>query len=617
MNTSLPHFLVAPDPGVYDSDDFVVVDFETTNLDFGSSRNKDNRIVLACWWDNSTQQFYNCYNDEYHQSQLLAAIEKADYIVAHNAKFELGWLTRCGLERGSVLVACTQIAEYVIAGNRKWQFGLDPCLERYGLGNKLKSVGTLVRIIGAEHVPVNRLIAYCEGDVLGTLGLWLRQREVLRQLALLPVFYSRCLLTPVLEDIESRGMCLDTARVRQVYSTYNRKLQQLLTEFDEFSGGVNVKSAPQMAEFMYETLKFKVPLDYRGQSMLTDKGQPSTDAEAIAGLVAKTPQQIRFKALRLEIAKYNEAVTKYLTKMVECVANGGILYANLNQTVARTHRLTSTGHNYSIQFQNMQREFKPLFTARNDGWLVVEDDQAQLEYRVAVDVARDVAGMEDIRNGVDSHSITADLIFHDEWGRVKDDKKSPERKALRTAAKAHTFKPLYGGQSGTPEQRKYYEFFLNKHEQIRNLQDNWIHQVLDEKQLRTVTGLVFYWPDTKITKTGYVTNTTPICNYPTQMLATADIVPIGLVFTWHRMKANGLRGFLVNTVHDSQIAEVPPEEVELYREIVVQSQERDVVEYIKKVYGYEMVVPLETESTVGKYWCDSPEWRREFLNEEV
>lgn len=619
MYPKLPEFLLYPDPEVYLSDNFVVVDFETVGESYGTSRIPSNRLVMASWWDNKEGKLYSCYNDEYHQSKLLEAVEKADYIVAHNAKYELGWLARCGMERGTKIVACTQIAEYVIAGNRRWGLSLDECLERHKLGAKQNAVSRCIKAsVPVDYLPRGRVVHYCDIDVLRTRDLWLDQRDTLRDTGLLPVFYTRCLLTPVLEDMERYGMYLDGARVERVYQTYNAKLNQLLREFEEFSGGINPKSPAQMAEFVYDTLKFPVPKDWAGRPMMTPGGTiPSTDADAMAALVPKTKKQHYFKALRGQISKYQETVTKYLKKMKECVENdGGILYANLNQTIARTHRLTSTGSNYPLQFQNMQRDLKPLFAARYEGWEVVEVDQAQLEYRVAVDLAQDRAGMEDIRNRVDSHAVTASIVFKEEWDRVKDNKDSKERKACRTASKAHTFAPLYGGQSGTPAQREYYKFFLEKHEDIRLLQDSWIEQVMDTGKLRTVTGLIFYWLDTKMTKTGYITNTTAICNYPNQMFATADIVPVGLVYTWHLMKANNMKSFLVNTVHDSQIAEVAPEEMELYKEIAVQSQEKYVVDYIEKVYNYKMTVPLEAEVSSSSHWSDSPSWQLEFLGEE-
>ena len=106
-------------------------------------------------------------------------------------------------------------------------------------------------------------------------------------------------------------------------------------------------------------------------------------------------------------------MTKTLSKFKECVDNekDGILYANLNQTIAQTHRLTSSGTRYKVQFQNIDRQFKPLITKRNEGWIFCEHDFAQLEYRVAVWLGNDRAGRNDIKLGVDAHGYTASIIF--------------------------------------------------------------------------------------------------------------------------------------------------------------------------------------------------------------
>jgi DNA polymerase I-like protein with 3'-5' exonuclease and polymerase domains len=310
-------------------------------------------------------------------------------------------------------------------------------------------------------------------------------------------------------------------------------------------------------------------------------------------------------------------MTKALDKFEACVTETGdnLLYAQLNQTITATHRLSSTGRNYSTQFQNLHRIFKPLFSPRYEGWKLGEADEAQLEYRVAVFLGQDEAGMHDIANNVDAHAFTASFTHAKEWDEVKDDLKSEVRKAIRTDAKADTFKPLYGGSSGTPAQQEYYKAFKEKHQGITQMQEDWKNTVLRTKKLRTVTGLEFYWPDTKLSRSGYITNSTNICNYPVQMFATADIVPIAVVYQWHYMKAAGMHSFLVNTVHDSSISEVHPEENELFENIVVQCFTDKVVWYLDEVYNIDFNISLEAEIELDDFWADSEGWRNEFLEE--
>ena len=57
--------------------------------------------------------------------------------------------------------------------------------------------------------------------------------------------------------------------------------------------------------------------------------------------------------------------------------------------------------------------------------------------------------MEDIKNKIDVHQYTADIIG-----------------VSRQDAKAHTFKPLYGGTTGTEEEKNYYRKFAEKYKDI-------------------------------------------------------------------------------------------------------------------------------------------------------
>ena len=64
--------------------------------------------------------------------------------------------------------------------------------------------------------------------------------------------------------------------------------------------------------------------------------------------------------------------------------------------------------------------------------------------------------MEDIKNGVDVHQYTADIIG-----------------VSRQHAKGHTFKPLYGGMSGTEDEKRYYAAFKEKYKGIASWHENY------------------------------------------------------------------------------------------------------------------------------------------------
>ena len=585
----LPSYLIDLSPNIYNSDNYIVLDVETTNLDYGDPNNVGNRLLYSSY---SGRFGGRVFGSEYDQGDLASAAEEVDFIVAHNAKFELGWLKRCGVRADRLLVFDTMIAEYVLAGNRAVPLDLDSVCERRGLEGKKKYVSKLIKSgYPPEDIPQSWLAEYCDQDVKITHDLFKQQLQELQELGLLPVFFTRCIFTPVLTAMESQGMQLDCGRV---YAEYNKVLSEFLEvdrELNDYTGGINPNSPKQVAEYLYDRLGFAELKDRRGNPIRSAAGGRKTDVATIAGLKASNKQQRRFIELYERRNSLDTSLSKYLSKFKECCDNdGGLLYANFNQCRTRTHRLSSSGKTYKMQFQNFDRDYKPLFKAREEGNYVGEGDGAQLEFRVAAFLGQDQRAIEDIRNRFDVHTFTANTLT--DAGQPTD----------RQGAKAHTFKPLYGGSSGTEAEQRYYQAFKDKYPGVAGAQEEWKQTVLKTKQLRTVTGLIFYWPDTKMQASGYITNSTAICNYPVQMFATADIIPIAVTYLHHRMVAAKLKSFLTNTVHDSAISEVYPDERDVMKELYQYTFTTDVYNFLIKVFGIEFNVPLECDVKFTKNW---------------
>jgi DNA polymerase I-like protein with 3'-5' exonuclease and polymerase domains len=575
-----------PDPSIYWSDNYVVIDFETSNILKGSALSEANSIVLACWERGDGTSGYH-FGSEYDQSELVAACENADFIVAHNAKFELGWLRRCGVDLRRVVTFDTLLAEWVLGGNtyKLRMLGLGRCLERRGLEGKEGLVGLMIKAgFCPSQIPQSWLLKYCERDVTATHELFLLMRQELKDKGLEAVNYHRNLVTPCLADIEFNGLQLDEQQVTKLAGEMENEYNKLTSELQDFCGGAEPTSPAQLAGFVYGDLGFKVPLDHRRRPLLTPGGNPSVAAPVMEQLRPTNNRQRTFLDKYNEWSAYHSDVTKYLRKFGECCAeNGGRLHGSINQGSTGTHRFSSSGLAYKVQFQNLNRRFKPLFCARNDGWLVGEADGAQLEFRVAVHLGRDKVGLSDIVGGVDIHSFTASVIG-----------------CSRQDAKAHTFKPLYGGFSGTPKEQEYYRAFAEKYSGVADTQRGWALKTLSTKRLDTEWGMKYYFPHTKLKESGWITGQTKIYNYPVQAFATAEIIPIVLVAMWHRSKDLDL--FIVNTVHDSVIAEIPPHEKEIWHDLAKQCFIDDCYRIISKLYAVRLTVPLGTGVMVGSHW---------------
>jgi len=527
-------------------------------------------------------------------------------------------------EAEQLVVFDTMIAEKVIAGNRQWRLDLGNTTKRYGLGVKDVYVDLCMKAgICPSEIPRSMLRQRVAKDVDQTSHLFEKQLVRLESDGLLPVFFTRCLLTTVLADIEFNGMNLDAERVTKAYREYAAEAEGLLQELELLSGGINLNSGDQLADFLYGSLGFSEPRDSRGNPARTASGKRKTDSATLAGLTARTGEQRRFLELYQRYNKVTSALSKNLDFFYGVITEGdGTFQGTFNQTVTQTHRLSSSGRAREfqmflhkngkpkpkkVQFQNMPKAFKKLFKARKRGWKMAEGDGAQLEFRVAAHVGRDEVAITSIREKFDVHSFTASelndipLAHFDRYGNAGHG-------VLRDKAKADTFKPLYGGRSGTKAQMGYYEAFRERYPGITGAQEDWIGTVLRTKKLRVASGLIFYWPDTRRDqKTGYVSNTPSICNYPIQSYATADIIPIALVYLWHAIKALQLRSFIVNTIHDSIIGEVHPEEQEIYRALLNEAFTRYTYYYLGRVYGDQFTVPLAAGWKCATHWSEGEE----------
>jgi DNA polymerase I-like protein with 3'-5' exonuclease and polymerase domains len=219
-------------------------------------------------WKTADGKVRSHFGSEFDQQDLVAAIQSTHFLVAHNAKFELGWLKRCGVDLRSVIVYDTMMGEYVRGGNRfaLQALGLNASLHRYSLAGKGDIVGKMLKAgVDTPSIPESWLQEYCERDVVATHELFLAQREWLRENGLLHIQYQRCLLAPVLADIEWNGMQLDESKVDAAIADLEDDYAKATSELQEFMGGVPPASTKQKGEWVFNVAKFAVPKDHRGR----------------------------------------------------------------------------------------------------------------------------------------------------------------------------------------------------------------------------------------------------------------------------------------------------------------------------------------------------------------
>jgi DNA polymerase I-like protein with 3'-5' exonuclease and polymerase domains len=305
--------------------------------------------------------------------------------------------------------------------------------------------------------------------------------------------------------------------------------------------------------------------------------------------LAKTGDEF-FKRFVEKITRYN-ALETYLSTFVDGIkkftTDKGFLYPSFMQTVTATGRLSSRNPNFQNQPRGSTFPIRKVISSRFDGGSIMEIDYAQLEFRTAVFLAQDKQGMEDIRNGVDVHQYTADIIG-----------------CSRQEAKPHTFKPLYGGMSGTENEKKYYSAFLKKYPDIKAWHEKLQDEAIRTKVVTLPTGRQYAFPKAERMPWGGSSSSTQIKNYPVQGFATADIVPLACINIQELLEEHNTKSLLINTVHDSIVADVFPGEERIVASCLNNGC-LGVIQRMKDMYNIDFNVPLDVELKVGSNWLDT------------
>ena len=290
------------------------------------------------------------------------------------------------------------------------------------------------------------------------------------------------------------------------------------------------------------------------------------------------------------------AVSSYLSAFVDGIGSytkgDGLLHVSLTQHITATGRFSGRNPN----MQNMPRggtfPVKKVFVSRFNNGQIMEADFAQLEFRTAAYLAQDETAMDEIATGFDVHSYTAKVI---------SDAGQP---TSRQEAKAHTFAPLFGatGYGRSKAEQAYYIHFTEKYQGIAAWHKNLAEEALRFNKITNISGRQYAFPDIKRRDNGMPTHFTMIKNYPVQGFATGDVVPIVLNKLHELLQP--LQSCVVNTVHDSMVVDVHPDETQQVLDIITYLN-NNINDLVEETYGVVMNVPLLLEAKIGPNWLDT------------
>ena len=320
--------------------------------------------------------------------------------------------------------------------------------------------------------------------------------------------------------------------------------------------------------------------DVASAGFKTDKETLAEIRDTLSGPAREFAEAyVRYNALRMYLGTFVEG-------MKNNVDNKGFIHPEFMQCVTATGRLSSRNPN----FQNMPRgntfEIRKVVESRFEGGKIIEGDYSQLEFRVAGFLARDSQAYIDVGQGTDVHSYTAEVIG-----------------CSRQEAKAHTFKPLYGGTTGTDAQQRYYRAFKLKYEGVTDWHDELQREAVEKRVITLPSGREYAFPDARWTQYGTATYRTNICNYPVQGFATADLLPIALVELDGFFIKNNLQSVICNTVHDSIVIDAHPSEIDTCIRLMKEAM-LCLPQETHRRYNVVYDMPVGIEIKMGDNWLD-------------
>jgi hypothetical protein len=305
----------------------------------------------------------------------------------------------------------------------------------------------------------------------------------------------------------------------------------------------------------------------------------------------------------------------YLSPLIDRAnTTGGFVYTNIHTTSTNTGRTSSSDPN----FQNMPDSIRELFFSGEGN--LVEIDFKQLELCAIAELSGDTQLIQDITDGVDVHYMTGKRVFG--WKSTAE-----MDSASRRNVKGVVFGLCYGGGPNTLSKqigvdidivRSVINAFYTRYPGV----EMWHQATLEEAEKNAgysidchPCGTVKKETYIQIEQTGRFFNlydspspewmrktkpysfpTTKLKNYRAQGFAGGDIVLNYVKVLFHFLDGHTSTIRLRNMIHDSVVASVPKDDMELFNKSVAQAKE-----YIEQYLELKVPLTIEVKSS-GNYW---------------
>lgn len=396
-------------------------------------------------------------------------------------------------------------------------------------------------------------------------------------------------LMSVLREMEQAGVRIDVAKLKEAEHQLTAELEALEQEIYTMAGTtLNINSPRQVGDLLFETMHLS------DKAKKSKTGQYSTSEEVLLGIKDRHPivgKILDYRELKKLISTYVTSLPGYINPQT------GKIHTTYNQTVTATGRLSSSNPNLqNLPIRSERGKLIREAVIPDPGCLFLSADYSQIELRLLAHFSGDEHMQEAFRQGQDIHAATAAKIFRIPIEQVTADQ--------RRRAKTANFGIIYGisafGLSqqldcSRAEAKALIDGYFEAFPRVVDYIESQKQKAREKGYAETLFGRRRYLPDI-LSQNATVRSFAErnAVNAPIQGTA-ADIIKMAMVSISRRLHMEQLRAQMIMQVHDELNFNVPVDEVERVREIVVGEMQHVV----------HLSIPLIADCGVGKNWLEA------------
>jgi DNA polymerase-1 len=514
--------------------------------------------------------------------------------VGHNIKYDMLMLKWYGIELAGKIFD-TMLAHYLIEpeGKRNMDWlsakflGYEPIHIEELIGKKGKGQGNM------RDVEIEKAKEYAVEDADVTLQFKSVFEPLLDKYDVRRVFDQvEAPLAPVLKDMEYEGVKVDM----QFLADYSKLLEEEARKHEEAvyeAAGVrfNLGSPKQLGEVLFE----KLNLDPKAKK--TKTGQYATGEDVLSKLAKENPVADNILAYR----EYTNLKSTYVDALPLLInKKTGRVHTTFAQAIAVTGRLSSNNPNLqNIPIRTDRgKEIRKAFVPRDEDHVLVSADYSQIELRIVAAMSADPAMCEAFLQNKDIHTATAAKVY-----KVPEEEVTKDQ---RRKAKSVNFGIVYGQSSfglaenlriSRAEAKEIIDNYKIEFAGITRFMDETINFCREQGFVQTILGRKRWLRDinsANFTVRGLAERNA--INSPIQGTA-ADMIKLAMVKIHQAFKEKGFMGKMVLQVHDELVFDVPKEELELVKPVII--------ECMQSAMTLPNNIPIVAEIGSGTNWLEA------------